>query len=69
MDLDEALRKLRTEFLRCGDCAFWMTDEEGGTCHRYAPRPSGDSQIVRWPRTREDSGCGDGVFGRGLDVG
>jgi hypothetical protein len=48
--------------MTCADCTYWNETPTvgGGTCHRYAPRPS-NSKIDKtyWPRTDAESGCGE----------
>lgn len=65
--------KFDIEHSECGNCAAFHGDDEGGTCHRFAPRPTAilahfpesgprtetDPQGVVWPRIEDELWCLD----------
>ena len=48
--------------MNCETCTFWVATPSvgGGSCRRYAPRPS-DSKLSQtyWPRTEPTAFCGE----------
>jgi hypothetical protein len=48
--------------MNCETCAYWIATPTvgGGSCRRYAPRPS-DSKLNQtyWPRTEPTAFCGE----------
>ena len=58
--MTDATATERTE--RCELCRSWQADNADtitGTCHRHAPRPSGEAQAAHWPQTDADEWCSE----------
>ena len=50
--------------MTCEICKYWNPTPAvgGGSCRRYAPRPSDSKQSqTYWPRTDADASCGEYV--------
>jgi hypothetical protein len=54
-----------TPMQRCDDCTLWdHKSGRTGICRAHAPVPGGQpDEIVHWPETYLEDGCGDGVTG------